>query len=124
MQLRVPHRGAAPQAANQKATLLEWEVYSPTSVNPVFLQVGITASHILTVCLFKLLNLRIPQKSNVQHEIVHRCLNFGNTQSDTDKGYLNSHYFCAAYGLQLGVIIMGSCFVLIQYTANKYIGRQ
>ena len=47
MQLRVPHRGATPQAANQKATLLEWEVYSPTSINPVFLQVGITASHII-----------------------------------------------------------------------------
>ena len=28
-QLRVPHRGAAPQAANQRATLLEWEVCLP-----------------------------------------------------------------------------------------------
>ena len=43
LQLRVPQQEAAPQAANQWATLLEWEVYSPTSVN--FLQIGITASH-------------------------------------------------------------------------------
>ena len=33
LQLRVLQQKAAPQAANQWATLLEWEVYSPTSVN-------------------------------------------------------------------------------------------
>ena len=43
LQLRVPQQEAAPQAANRWATLLEWEVYSPTSVN--LLQIGITASH-------------------------------------------------------------------------------
>ena len=37
----MPHRGAAPQAANLKATLLEWEVYSPTPVNPVFYKLGL-----------------------------------------------------------------------------------
>ena len=37
----MPHRGAAPQAANQKATLLEWEVYSPTPVNPAFYKLGL-----------------------------------------------------------------------------------
>ena len=41
MQLRVPHRGAAPQATNQKATLLEREVFSPSSVNPVFYKLGL-----------------------------------------------------------------------------------
>ena len=40
-QLRVPLRGAAPQAANQKATLLEWEVYSATPVNPAFYKLGL-----------------------------------------------------------------------------------
>ena len=40
-QLRVPHQGAAPQAANQKATLLEWEVYSPTPVNSAFYKLGL-----------------------------------------------------------------------------------
>ena len=33
LQLRVLQQEAAPQAANRWATLLEWEVYSPTSVN-------------------------------------------------------------------------------------------
>ena len=37
----MPHRGAAPQAANQEAILLEWEVYSPTPVNPAFYKLGL-----------------------------------------------------------------------------------
>ena len=51
LQLRVPQQEAAPQAANQWATLLEWEVYSPTSVN--LLQVGITASHTSNILQIK-----------------------------------------------------------------------
>ena len=40
LQLRVLQQEAAPQAANQWATLLEWEVYSPTSVNLMMYRLG------------------------------------------------------------------------------------
>ena len=45
----MPLRGAAPQAANLKATLLEWEVYSPTPVNPVFYKFGLQPLTIILI---------------------------------------------------------------------------
>ena len=55
----MPHRGAAPQAANLKATLLEWEVYSPTPVNPAFYKLGLqplTLLPFLSLIIKKLVN--------------------------------------------------------------------
>ena len=49
LQLRVLQQEAAPQAANRWATLLEWEVYSPTSVNLTIYKQG---SQPLTLLLF------------------------------------------------------------------------
>ena len=64
LQLRVLQQEAAPQAANQWATLLEWEVYSPTSVN---LAIGITASH-------RFIQINLPFLPRVYHNICSSTL--------------------------------------------------
>ena len=52
LQLRVPHRRAAPQAANQRATLLEWGVYLPLLSIQYFTSWDYSLSHdVMTVSL-------------------------------------------------------------------------